>query len=53
MKAGEALQLENFEPDVEGGYRRISGFRRHVRSVVPVTATSDEAVLLITFLIIM
>ena len=49
MKAGEALQLENFEPDVEGGYRRISGFRRHVRSVVPVTATSDEAVLLITF----
>ena len=21
MRAGEALQLENFEPDVEGGYK--------------------------------
>jgi len=49
MKAGEALQLENFEPDVEGGYRRISGFKKHIRSVVPVTSTSDEAVLLVTF----
>ena len=49
MKAGEALQLENFEPDVEGGYRRVSGFKRHIRSVVPVTTTSDEAVLLTTF----
>ena len=26
MQPGEALVLENFEPDVEGGYRRINGF---------------------------
>ena len=26
MKPGEALELENFEPDIEGGYRRINGF---------------------------
>ena len=49
MRAGEALQLENFEPDVEGGYRRISGFKKHVRSVVPYTSASSEEVLLVTF----
>ncbi len=49
MRAGEALQLENFEPDVEGGYRRISGFKRHIRSIVPQTSASSEEVLLVTF----
>ena len=49
MRAGEALQLENFEPDVEGGYRRIDGFKRHVRSIVPHTSSTEEAVLLTTF----
>tara|TARA_R100000908_G_scaffold10758_1_gene3759 strand:- start:1042 stop:2805 length:1764 start_codon:yes stop_codon:yes gene_type:complete len=49
MRAGEALQLENFEPDVEGGYRRISGFKRHIRSIVPQTSSSSEEVLLVTF----
>ena len=49
MRAGEALQLENFEPDVEGGYRRISGFKKHVRSIVPHTTATSEEVLLITF----
>ena len=48
MKPGEALQLENFEPDVEGGYKRIKGYQRHVRHVVPQTASSDEPVLLTT-----
>mgnify|MGYP001391829331 CR=1 FL=1 len=23
MQPGQALQLENFEPDIEGGYKRI------------------------------
>ena len=49
MRAGEALQLENFEPDVEGGYRRISGFKKHVGSIVPHTTATSEEVLLITF----
>ena len=48
MKPGEALQLENFEPDVEGGYKRIRGYQRHVRHVVPQTSSSDEPVLLTT-----
>ena len=46
MRAGEALQLENFEPDVEGGYRRISGFKKHIRSIVPHTTATSEEVLL-------
>ena len=26
MEPGEAMELRNFEPDIGGGYRRISGF---------------------------
>jgi hypothetical protein len=48
MKPGEAIELENFEPDIEGGYRRISGYQRHVRQIVPHTSSSDESVLMIT-----
>ena len=47
MKPGEALKLENFEPDIEGGYRRISGHRKFVNQVVPVTASSGEKVLMV------
>ena len=25
---GSALQLQNFEPDINGGYRRINGFTK-------------------------
>ena len=32
MEPGQALELTNFEPDVEGGYRRINGFKPYVRS---------------------
>ena len=48
MQPGQALQLENFEPDVEGGYKRIKGYQRHVRHVVPETSSSDEPILLTT-----
>jgi len=47
MQPGQALQLENFEPDIEGGYRRISGYQRHVRQIVPHTSASTEEVLMI------
>ena len=49
MKPGEALELENFEPDTEGGYRRINGFRKHVNHIVPQTASSSEKVLMVAF----
>ena len=47
MQPGEALELENFEPDIEGGYRRINGFRKFVNHVVPQTSDSSENVLMV------
>ena len=48
MKPGQALELENFEPDIEGGYRRINGFQKFVWQTVPETASSTEPVLMTT-----
>ena len=28
MQPGEAIELVNFEPDINGGYRRINGFAK-------------------------
>jgi len=47
MQAGEALELQNFEPDIEGGYRRINGFSKYVSAVVPYTSSSSEKVLMV------
>ena len=47
MKPGQALELLNFEPDIEGGYRRITGFSKYVTAVVPETSASSEEVLLV------
>jgi len=48
MQPGQAIQLENFEPDIEGGYRRINGYQKHIEQVVPHTSSSDESVLMVT-----
>ena len=45
MQPGEALVLENFEPDVEGGYRRINGYRKFVNHIIPQTSSSSEKVI--------
>jgi hypothetical protein len=45
MQPGEALVLENFEPDVEGGYRRINGYRKYVNHIIPQTNSSSEKVI--------
>ena len=45
MKPGEALVLENFEPDVEGGYRRINGYRKYINQIIPHTTSPSEKVL--------
>ena len=47
MKPGQALELLNFEPDIEGGYRRINGFSKYVSAIVPQTSASDEEVLMV------
>ena len=49
MQPGQAMELINFEPDIEGGYRRINGFRKHVNHVVPYTSASSEKVLMTAF----
>ena len=45
MQPGEALVLENFEPDVEGGYRRMNGYRKFVNQIVPQTSSSSEKII--------
>ena len=47
MQPGEALELRNFEPDIQGGYRRINGFSKYVTAVVPSTSSSTEKVLMV------
>ena len=46
MEPGQALELTNFEPDVEGGYRRINGFKPDVYQQVPETTLSTEPILM-------
>ena len=49
MQPGQAIELLNFEPDIEGGYRRINGFRKYVNHIVPQTSASSEKVLMTAF----
>jgi hypothetical protein len=46
MEPGQALELTNFEPDVEGGYRRINGYIPYVIQQLPVTSLSSEPTLM-------
>jgi hypothetical protein len=46
MAPGEALQLQNFEPDIEGGYRRINGSAKYNDNIVPQVSSSDEKVVM-------
>ena len=43
---GAALELENFEPDTGGGYRRINGYEKWASAVVPFTTADTEPVLM-------
>jgi hypothetical protein len=47
MKPGQALELENFEPDIDGGYKRIKGFAKYVSVIVPYTSNAAEEVLMV------
>ena len=47
MQPGMALELQNFEPDISGGYRRISGYAKWNSNIVPQTASSTEPVLMV------
>ena len=45
LPPGAATQLQNFEPDINGGYRRINGFAKFNSNIVPQTSASSEKVL--------
>ena len=42
MQPGEALQLVNFEPSVEGGYRRLNGTEKYNSTIVTQVSASTE-----------
>ena len=46
MQPGMALELQNFEPDIRGGYRRISGYAKWNTNIVPQDSSSSEKVLM-------
>ena len=46
MHPGEALQLSNFEPSIEGGYRRMNGTTKFNSTIVPQVSASSERILL-------
>mgnify|MGYP003111996491 FL=1 len=45
LPPGAALELQNFEPDIAGGYRRINGFTKFNTNIVPQTSASTEKIL--------
>jgi len=44
MAPGEALQLVNFEPSTEGGYRRLNGTTKYNNTIVPQVSSANERV---------
>ena len=44
MHPGEALQLQNFEPSIEGGYRRLNGTTKYNSTIVPQVSASTERI---------
>ena len=50
MQPGEAIELLNFEPDIQGGYRRIDGYRKFINHVIPITnTTAEKPLMVVTF----
>ena len=44
MQPGEALQLSNFEPSTQGGYRRLNGTTKYNSTIIPQVSVSSERV---------
>ena len=44
MRPGEALQLQNFEPDIAGGYKKMLGTTAYNSNIVPQVSSSNEIV---------
>ena len=46
MNPGEALELTNFEPDIEGGYKKILGTTLFNDNIVPQVSSSSERIVM-------
>ena len=46
MQPGEALQLQNFEPNISGGYSKILGTGKYNTNIVPQVSSSSERVVM-------
>ena len=44
MQPGEAIQLTNFEPSTEGGYRRLNGTTKYNSTIVPQVSLANERI---------
>ncbi len=44
MHPGEALQLQNFEPSIAGGYRKLNGTTKYNSNIVPQVSASTERI---------
>ena len=49
MQPGMALELQNFEPDIRGGYRRINGYEKWNSNIVPQDTSDTEKVLMCAY----
>ena len=49
MQPGMALELQNFEPDIRGGYRRINGYAKWNANIVPQDTSDTEKVLMCAY----
>ena len=41
MKPGEALALQNFEPDIAGGYKKLTGTAKYNSNIVTEVSSSS------------
>ena len=47
MRPGEALRLQNFEPDIEGGYKKVKGTAKYNSTIVTQVSSSDERLMMV------
>ena len=47
MRPGEAIRLQNFEPDIEGGYKKVKGTAKYNTTIVTQVSSSDERLMMV------
>jgi hypothetical protein len=47
MRPGEALALQNFEPDIEGGYKKVKGTAKYNSNIVTQVSSSTERLMMV------